>query len=386
MIGTNRTNIPSFAYSMTKNTEQQSHTGEQSLFAGRITFDRFVRGLLILMGGVGVYYLLNILSSVLLPFFLAWLIAYLLYPLITFLEKKCRIRFRILSIVVALALVFGILAALVVFTIPPAIKQIGRLSDDLILYATTYLSDTDIPNQLLYLAKDFDSNTIIQLFQNDEVMDAIRTAIHQFWSLISGTINVAWILMSIMMTVLYLIFLLIDYENINTNWIQIVPHTYRKKALSLTTDMKHEMNAYFRGQATVALLVGILFSIGFIIIDFPMAIGLGLFIGLLNMVPYAQTLGIIPTIILGLLKANDTGQSFWIIALMTFAVFCVVQAIQDLILVPKIMGKTMGLKPAIILLSLSIWGTLLGIVGFIIALPLTTLAWSYYKRYVLKEE
>lgn len=386
MIGTNRTNIPSFAYSMTKNTEQQSHTGEQSLFAGRITFDRFVRGLLILMGGVGVYYLLNILSSVLLPFFLAWLIAYLLYPLITFLEKKCRIRFRILSIVVALALVFGILAALVVFTIPPAIKQIGRLSDDLILYATTYLSDTDIPNQLLYLAKDFDSNTIIQLFQNDEVMDAIRTAIHQFWSLISGTINVAWILMSIMMTVLYLIFLLIDYENINTNWIQIVPHTYRKKALSLTTDMKHEMNAYFRGQTTVALLVGILFSIGFIIIDFPMAIGLGLFIGLLNMVPYAQTLGIIPTIILGLLKANDTGQSFWIIALMTFAVFCVVQAIQDLILVPKIMGKTMGLKPAIILLSLSIWGTLLGIVGFIIALPLTTLAWSYYKRYVLKEE
>lgn len=386
MIGTNRTNIPSFAYSMTKNTEQQSHTGEQSLFAGRITFDRFVRGLLILMGGVGVYYLLNILSSVLLPFFLAWLIAYLLYPLITFLEKKCRIRFRILSIVVALALVFGILAALVVFTIPPAIKQIGRLSDDLILYATTYLSDTDIPNQLLYLAKDFDSNTIIQLFQNDEVMDAIRTAIHQFWSLISGTINVAWILMSIMMTVLYLIFLLIDYENINTNWIQIVPHTYRKKALSLTTDMKHEMNAYFRGQATVALLVGILFSIGFIIIDFPMAIGLGLFIGLLNMVPYAQTLGIIPTIILGLLKANDTGQSFWIIALMTFAVFCAVQAIQDLILVPKIMGKTMGLKPAIILLSLSIWGTLLGIVGFIIALPLTTLAWSYYKRYVLKEE
>ena len=217
-------------------------------------------------------------------------------------------------------------------------------------------------------------------------MDAIKTAIHQFWTLISGTINVAWILMGIMMTVLYLIFLLIDYENINTNWIQIVPSAYRKKALSLTADMKHELNAYFRGQATVALLVGILFSIGFIIIDFPMAIGLGLFIGLLNMVPYAQTFGFIPTIILGLLKANDTGQSFWIIALMTIAVFCVVQAIQDLILVPKIMGKTMGLKPAIILLSLSIWGTLLGVVGFIIALPLTTLAWSYYKRYILKEE
>jgi predicted PurR-regulated permease PerM len=96
-------------------------------------------------------------------------------------------------------------------------------------------------------------------------------------------------------------------------------------------------------------------------------------------------LGFIPTIILALLKAHDTGESFWMIGLMAIAVFCVVQLIQDLILVPKIMGRTIGLKPAIILLSLSVWGTLLGIIGFVIALPLTTLGWSYYKKYVLKE-
>ena len=62
-----------------------------------------------------------------------------------------------------------------------------------------------------------------------------------------------------------------------------------------------------------------------------------------------------------------------------------VQSLQDMVLVPKIMGKAMGLKPAIILLSLSVWGSLLGFVGLIIALPLTTLIISYYKRYVLKE-
>jgi predicted PurR-regulated permease PerM len=149
--------------------------------------------------------------------------------------------------------------------------------------------------------------------------------------------------------------------------------------------MKREMNLYFRGQATVASLVGILFSIGFLIIDFPMAIALGMFIGLLNMVPYAQAIGFIPTVILALLKSNDSGQSFWLIIAMAIVVFCVVQAIQDLFLVPKIMGKTMGLKPAIILLSLSVWGTLLGVIGFVIALPLTTLGWAYYRRYVLKE-
>jgi predicted PurR-regulated permease PerM len=103
------------------------------------------------------------------------------------------------------------------------------------------------------------------------------------------------------------------------------------------------------------------------------------------MVPYAQVLGFIPTIILALLKSNDTGESFWLIMLMAIVVFCVVQAIQDLYLVPKIMGKAMGLKPAIILLALSVWGSLLGIIGFIIALPLTTLGWAYYKRFVLKE-
>ena len=68
------------------------------------------------------------------------------------------------------------------------------------------------------------------------------------------------------------------------------------------------------------------------------------------------------------------------------AVYVIVQVIQDLFLVPKIMGKTMGLNPAIILLSLSIWGSLFGFIGLIIALPLTTLVLSYYNRYILEKD
>jgi predicted PurR-regulated permease PerM len=368
-----------------KNKQMHDRKGRVGLFSETITFDRFVRGLLILFGAVAVYYLLKALSSVLWPFFLAWLLAYLLYPMITFLERKCRLRYRLLSIAVALTLLSSAIYLLLIFTVPPAIRQIVRLSDDLLVYASTYFSGTDIPSRIKYLTEDLDRNSIIQLFQSDKVMDAIKTAMHQSWNLVSGTMNVVWFCVSGMMVFLYLIFLLIDYENINKNWILILPRSYRDIAHHLAADVKHEMNAYFRGQATVAFLVGVLFSIGFLIIDFPMAIALGMFIGFLNMVPYAQTLGFIPTIILALLKAHDTGESFWMIGLMAIAVFCVVQLIQDLILVPKIMGRTMGLKPAIILLSLSVWGTLLGIIGFVIALPLTTLGWSYYKKYVLKE-
>lgn len=364
------------------NTESTPH----SFLDEKITFDRFVRGLLLVIGAVAMYFLLNTLSGVLWQFFVAWMLAYLIYPLVIFLEKKCHIRYRLLSISSALLLISGILALFFVLTIPSAIRQLGHLSDDMLHYATTYLSGTDIPKQIeLFFVNDFNHNTIVKLLKNDKVMDAIRLTLNQSWNLVSGTMSIVWAVMDVAMVLLYIFFLLIDYEDVNQNWIKLVPHAHRTMAKHLASDIKREMNAYFRGQATVAFLVGVLFSIGFLIIDLPMAIGLGMFIGLLNMVPYAQVIGFIPTIILALLKSNDTGESFWFIITMAIVVFFVVQAIQDLILVPKIMGKSMGLRPAIILLSLSIWGTLLGVMGFVIALPLTTLGWSYYRRFVLRE-
>ena len=368
------------------NDTESSKSGKTFLEGGTITFDHFVRGLLIALGVVGAYYLFNALSGVLLPFFIAWLLAYLIYPLVVFLEQKCHLRYRLVSIFITVLALSGIIAALLVLTLPPALRQIGSLSDDLLQYATTYLAGTAIPEQIAILVKDFDSNSVIRLLQNEKVVDAVQVTLHQSWNLVSGTVSVVWGIVGLMMMFLYLIFILLDYENVNKNWILIVPKKYRKSAICLANDIKREMNAYFRGQATVAFLVGVLFSIGFIIIDLPLAIGFGMFIGLLNMVPYAQGIGFIPTVFLALLKSNDTGQSFWLIVVMAIIVFFVVQAIQDLFLVPKIMGKSMGLKPAIILLSLSVWGALLGAVGLIIALPLTTLSWTYYRRFILKED
>ena len=104
------------------------------------------------------------------------------------------------------------------------------------------------------------------------------------------------------------------------------------------------------------------------------------------MVPYLQIIGFLPTVLLAILKAADTGQNFWIIIACALAVFAIVQIIQDTFLVPKIMGKITGLNPAIILLSLSIWGSLMGMLGMIIALPLTTLMLSYYQRFIINRE
>lgn len=359
---------------------------EYAFLNEKITFDRFVRGLLLVLGAVGLYYLLKALSGVLLPFFIAWMLAYMMYPLMLFMEKRLHIPYRLISILLTLLVVLGAITAFFILVIPPAVQQMGRLSDDLIEYASTYLSGTDIPHRIeIFLTQNINRNDLVQFLQQDNVMEAIRAVWTQSWSVVSGTMNIVWILLDIVMVLLYLFFFLMDYEKVNQNWIQVVPHAQRAVAHQIASDIKREMNAYFRGQTTVAFLVGVLFCIGFMIIDLPMAIGLGLFIGVLNMVPYAQTIGFIPAVLFALLKSHDTGDNFWLILLMVIAVFCVVQAIQDLYLVPKIMGKAMGLKPAIILLSLSVWGSLLGIIGVVIALPLTTLGWAYYKRFVLKE-
>ena len=131
--------------------------------------------------------------------------------------------------------------------------------------------------------------------------------------------------------------------------------------------------------------MGIMFCIGFTIMDFPMAIGLGILIGIMDLVPYLHTFALIPTAFLAMLKAADTGQNFWLVFGLAVGLFIVVQIITDMVVTPKIMGKAMGLNPAILLLSLSVWGALLGFIGLIIALPLTTLLIAYWGRYVTKE-
>ncbi len=356
------------------------------MFEQKITFDSFIRSITVLCLSVGAVWLLNTLSSVLLPFFIAWLLAYLLYPLVRFIQHRLRLRNRILSIVVALLFVFALLAGFIALIVPPIIKETIHIAELTTLYFHDVMTQTNmskyIQNVVDYL---INKNTLVNLVQQSSFIDAMQTVMLQTWNVVSSTVNVALSVLGVFVVLLYMFFILIDYEKICQGWVNLIPAGKRDFASMVVQDVKNGMNAYFRGQSLIALIVGILFSIGFLIIDFPLAIGLGLFIGFLNLVPYMQLFGFIPTILLAILKATETGESFWFIMLCALAVFAVVQLIQDMYLTPRIMGHVMGLNPAIILLSLSIWGSLMGIIGLIIALPLTTLLLSYYRRFILKE-
>ena len=220
----------------------------------------------------------------------------------------------------------------------------------------------------------------------ENLLKATKQIAPQVWSFLSNTFSVLLSVTMVFLIMLYFIFILLDYEKIANGWPQLIPGKYRPFVEGLVEDVECNMNRYFRGQALIALCVGILLAVGFKIIDFPLAVTLGLFIGVLNLIPYMQTIGIIPMLILALLRSAETGENFWIIFGLALLVLGIVQMIQDLFLTPRIMGKAMGLNPAIILLALSIWGTLLGFIGLIIALPLTTLCLSYYKRFILQDD
>lgn len=353
----------------------------------KITFDSFIRAVILGAIIIGVLMLLKRLSGVLLPFFLAWLIAYLIYPLVSFFQHKLRLKNRIISIFCALFTLSVIGSIAFYLLVPPMIQEFLRVKDLLIEYFSTTHTASNVPTTLSeFIRQNIDLHILEQMFSQENILDALKVTVPKLWALISESINLLFGFFTVFLILLYIVFILLDYESISEGWTHLMPKKYRKTVTGILNDVKDGMNRYFRGQALVALCVGILFSIGFLIIDFPLAIGLGLFIGALNMVPYLQIIGFVPTIMLAILKAADTGDNFWFIIASAAAVFIVVQIIQDGYLVPRIMGKITGLNPAIILLSLSIWGSLMGMLGMIIALPLTTLMLSYYQRYIINQE
>ena len=338
------------------------------MFEKEITFDRFIRGLMVVAGlGLSIY-VLNLLSTVLLPFFIAWFLAYMIYPTVKFFQYKLHLHNRILCIAITLLLILAAIAGFFWLIIPPAIAEFVRFRDLIADFIKETGNSTITRSIEIFFQQNIDQNAFIRLLHENNVMEALKVAINQLWSLVSQTFDFIIAILGFCMVLLYLFFILLDYEKLSEGWIKLVPKRSRRFAAELVDDVQHGMNSYFRGQALVAFLVGILFSIGFLIIDFPLAIGF------------------IPTLLLALLKANDTGESFWLILLSACIVFIVVQSIQDAFLVPKIMGKLMGLNPAVILLSLSVWGYLLGLIGLIIALPLTTLLLSYYRRFIERDE
>ena len=347
------------------------------------TFDRVVRILITLSIFGAILWLINNLAGVLLPFCIACLVAYMLEPIVQFNRRVFRLEGRVIAILLTLLETTTAIVALGFIFVPSLNSEVQQMAIMFKEYASAKTDSALIPAEVHDLIrKAIDFKKLSELLTAQD----IKSFVDILASFISSGVNIVMGIVGWFIVVLYIVFIMLDYEKLMRGFKRMVPPKYRRIVFSIGHDVKTSMNLYFRGQSLVALCVGILFSIGFLIIDLPLAVVLGLFIGFLNLVPYLQLISLVPTTLLCIVYSVDTGCDFWVIWWQCMAVYAIVQVIQDLFIVPKIMGKTMGLNPAIILLSLSVWGSLFGFIGLIIALPLTTLVLSYYNRYIIGEE
>lgn len=357
-------------------------------FRREFTFDRIARMLVLSVLILLIYVAVQAIWSVILPFLLAGIFAYVMMPLVRFFQYTLRLRSRGLSVILTLLLLGAVVYLAVIFIIPSINAEIEKT----LQVISGYSSGQDILTMILprnirnYLNGGLRWGNFPQQLSLEKILENVKLLLDQVGGIINSTLSIfSWGLVFLIGFV-YFVFILLDFENLGRGFISLFPKTLRPTIRTISMDLDRYMNNYFRGQALVAMSVGILLSIGFNIIGLPLATAMGIFIGILNFIPYMQALGIIPLGLASLLMAAQTGENAFVCMLLGYGILMIVQIIQDMIIVPRIMGQTMGMRPSLILLVLSIWGYLLGFFGMLIALPITMFIYSLYMRYVLQDE
>jgi predicted PurR-regulated permease PerM len=311
------------------------------------TFDRVFR--LGLTGAiiVGLVWLMSYLSDVLIPFVAALVMAYLMDPLVLLVQRLVKKRWA----AVFITLFISALALVLIWTVmAPAvageIKRAGVLIRELVTNnqfaqnAAQYIPE-DIWKAIRDLAKRPEVQELFSVSGlNDLASILAKRVLPGLWGLITTAGSLLISITGLFIILLYLVFLLLEFPTVQTGWPRLIPQKYRQGVLEFVEEAESALATYFRGQTLVAALVGVLFALGFWIIGLPLGIILGLFVGVLNMVPYLQLIAIVPAFFLALLHVIDTGKDFWIYMAMTGGVFLVVQLIQDAVSISPHHGQS----------------------------------------------
>ena len=358
------------------------HVAEQKKY----DFDRTVRlvGTIILV--VAAIYVIKYLSGILLPFLVGCVLAYMLDPIVRFIMRIFHTKKRTFPAVLTMVLFFGGLLLAIYLVMPTVIDNFVEMGHNLSKYVQKEVQSAHMPSWLAqYVNEYLNPDAIAKLFSKEQWMNIANEVMKGSFSVLGSTFHVIFAMLSWLLALLYMFFVLIDYDVIARSFKAAVPQRYRKMVFRIFDDVTGTMSSYFRGQALVSLFVGIIFAVEFYIIGLPMPIVFGLSIGVLNMVPYLQLISIPVAAFFCVVQSVATGQPFWPLAWWTVGAYCLCQLIQDMILIPLIMRSQMGLRPAIVFLALAIWSYILGFIGLIIALPITSLLISYYSEFVLHQ-
>lgn len=343
------------------------------------TVDRIMWLVIGLAMTAALIYLVRYLSNVLLPFFVACFIAYILQPIVNMNRRLTRTKGRVIPSILTLVDMAVVIALVVYIFLPSVLKELNMLGG---ILKSVSSGDVQLPKfyvtEVDFINKYFNPDNISGMLDGSH----IEALLSKGSSLLEESIGVVMEILSWLLTLIYILFILIDYPQISRGFKLIIPHKYRPRTMVVVRDVENSMNHYFRGQGVVAMCAAVFYCVGFSIVGLPLAIPMGIIVGVLYMIPYFQYVTLIPVAAICFVYSLGGSVEFLPEMGKCLLVYVVSQCICDYVITPHIMGKEMGLNPAIILLSLSVWGSLLGIIGMIIALPVTALIMTYYERYV----
>lgn len=236
--------------------------------------------------------------------------------------------------------------------------------------------------QKTYLGGIFD-NAIV-FIRNRPLEGMINAAMQDM--LISGPTALASIIIGLTMVgvlivaLVYFVMLLTDFPAYAEVWKSFLPADYHGLVVGLATEFHGAMSQYFVRQAITAILTAALFTMGFTYTGLPLAIPFGAFVGLLSMIPYLQLAGIAPAIMLAAFQALDARVPFTPLLLGVLITFVVVQLVQELIFKPFIVGRGSGFERMGLLLGAFVWPLLLyWPLGIVMAIPFTCLIIAVYR-------
>jgi predicted PurR-regulated permease PerM len=322
-------------------------------------------------------WLLETIGSLLAPFILAFVLAYILDPAVDALERR-RIP-RTAAVAMLVVPVLALIALAIGFGIPALINQIEALITRLPAAAAAAVEWIERTRanagrwNLPFVADD----TIARWLDPDRIAAYVQSrqeAIAQgAWGTVAGFgrgIGIALAILGfLVLTPVLMIYLLKDFDNIKLRIAELVPHARRQTWLDFATEYDGLLARFLRGQLIAAALVGVLTWLGLWIAGVPYAGLVGAIAGVFNLVPYlGLVVSVIPLLIIALLSG-----SFLSIVIRAGIVFAIVQTIDSTIAGPRIVGGSVGLHPVWVILALAVGGTFFGFVGLLIAMPAAVL-------------
>lgn len=334
---------------------------------------RGTRHFLLLVGPFAVllvFWLLRTTGSLFAPFILAWVLAYILRPLASALERRRvpgGLAVGIAAFPVVAALVFAVLVAI------PAIRteteQLVRNAPALVERVRAEILRRDLPFvDEAQLVRALDPDQIARTLQAQQ-----QVILERGWRAVRGVgkgIGTLFTLFGFLVLTPILAFYLIrDYETINRRIALNIPAPYRERTVAFVRRYDALLARYLRGQVLVAGIVGAIIGIGLTVAGFPYGWLVGLLGGIFNVVPY---MGFVVTVVVGALVALFS-PAVQLNLIKLAVVLAIEQVLENAIIQPRIVGGSVGMHPVWIILALAVAGYFFGFVGLLLAVPAAVL-------------